>query len=121
MLTLLQLFRPRIVDHSELDEQAELVGADPLSDDLVTLEMHDGDHPFVHCLSCRSPSRISTCVGAPEGGPDHDGIGGDQYLVDLNGKIWERAVVEADGLDPGRRSDPESVDVGVGVQTVADS
>ena len=41
------LIWPRVIENPQLDEQTELVGSDPLLDDLVILEMHNGDRPFL--------------------------------------------------------------------------
>src|ERR1700684_1640876 len=37
--------RPRVIDDPELKEQVEFVGADPLSNDPVVVEMDDGQSP----------------------------------------------------------------------------
>ena len=114
--TIDRLAGPRVVDDPELDEHAELVGPDPFPDDLVTVEVHDGDHPLVHRPPRRGPSRIPTRVGPAEGGPEHDRAARDYQLLDVDVQVGERLVVAADRLDPGGRTDPERIDVFLSVE-----
>jgi hypothetical protein len=50
---------PRVVENTQLNEQAELVGTDPFPDDLAVLEVHNADHPFLHRPSRWGPAHVS--------------------------------------------------------------
>src|SRR5580693_9050097 len=107
---------PGIIEDPQLNEEAELVRPDPFPDDLVLLEMHDGDHPFLHCPSGGGPSHIAAGVGAAECHPGNDGVAGCDDFVHVQTEIRERLVVEADRLDFGRGTSPKRVDVVLAVE-----
>jgi hypothetical protein len=46
--------RPRVIEDPQLNEQAERVRSDPFPDDVVALEVHDGDRPFLNRSSSSS-------------------------------------------------------------------
>lgn len=92
-----RLFRPRVVDDPKLDEEAELVGADPLPDNLVPFEVHDGHYPLIHRLPCWRPTYIASGVGATEGrSEDHRLACGDQ-LFDFETEVRKGLVVRRTG------------------------
>jgi len=64
MLCTLEL--PGILNDPELDEQAELVGANPLADDFVFLEVEDVHHPFLDAAPGRRPPRVTSGIGPAE-------------------------------------------------------
>lgn len=79
---LLDLARPRVVENSELDEQAELVGTNPFPDDPVTLEVHDVNHPLLYGPPGRRSSHVPSSVGPPKCEPEHDRVAAHDQLFD---------------------------------------
>jgi hypothetical protein len=77
------LARPRVVENSKLDEQAELVGTNPFTDDPVTLEVHDANHPLLYRPPRRRSSDVSSSVGPPKCEPDDNRVAGHDQLFDI--------------------------------------
>ncbi len=100
----------------ELDEQAELVGSDPLPNDLVVLELHDRDPPLLDRPSGRRPSRVSPGVRPAEPGPEQDRVPGDDQFVNVEVKVGKCLVIPANNLASGRWPPPEGVGIGFPIE-----
>ena len=89
---------PRVVEHTELDEQAEIIGAYPLADDPVPFEVHDMNYPVLYRSPGWRASQMSSCVSPAKCGLEHHRVTGHDQLFDIEVQVRERLVVSADGL-----------------------
>src|SRR6516162_700931 len=74
---------PGILNDPELDEQAELVGANPLADDFAFLEVEDVHHPFLDAPPSRWTPRVTPGIGAAERHPQDDHVVAHNELIDV--------------------------------------
>ena len=99
-----------------MNEQAEIVCADPFLGDLVVFEAHDADRPYLNRTSGRGPSQVSTRIGASVAEPQDDSVAGNNQVLDVNMEVRERLVVAADRFGSGRRACAEPIVVLLAVE-----
>jgi hypothetical protein len=91
---------PGICNDTELDEQSELVSANPLADDFVSLELEDIHHPLLDAAPSRWTSRVTASICPAEGHPQDDGVVAHDELVDVQVQVRKRIVIATNRLYP---------------------